>query len=216
VIKNDTISDEPAVILLHGLLASSINLIPLALRLKKKGFRVYNWGYNSRSADLDLLSERIWDRIRASNLLEHETLHFVTHSMGGIVLRQLLHHHSVPQLGRIVMMCPPNLGSEMADHLAEKPFWRWLLGPAVEELKTDGKVLTLGSVPAQVGILAGEQPGLFSSLFFQSANDGRVAVEHTVLPEMQQHEVLPYGHTLFVFRPQVQEHVIRFLLKGHF
>ena len=202
--------------MLHGLLASSVNFVPLALKLKAKGFTVYNWGYNSRSADLECLSERLWQRIRSNNLLEHETLHFVTHSMGGILVRNMLCHHSVPQLGRFVMMCPPNLGSEMADHLAEKPFWRWLLGPAVNELKTDGNVLTLGPVPAQVGILAGDQPGLFSSRFFRSANDGRVAVEHTVYPGMKEHKILPYGHTLFVFRPRVHDLAIRFILKGHF
>src|SRR5262249_39286293 len=109
-------------------------------------------------------------------------IHFVTHSLGGILLRQYLADHSVENLGRVVMLGPPNHGSEVVDHLDHLAPGRWVLGPAGRELGTgpEDPPNQLGPVAFDCGVIAGDRSHNFLfSLWLPGPDDGKVSVEST-------------------------------------
>jgi triacylglycerol lipase len=147
-------------------------------------------------------------------------LHFVTHSMGGILLRCYLRDHPIPNLGRVVMLAPPNAGSELADWLKPRWFYRALNGPAGQQLGTDGLPRALGPWPAgagELGIIAGNVSlnPLFSA-HLPGPNDGKVTVASARLAGMRDFLVVLHSHTWLAWREPVITQVKSFLREGHF
>lgn len=153
----------------------------------------------------------------------------VTHSMGGILLRHYIAVHGVPErLGRVVMLAPPNHGSEIVDRLGGWKLFAWINGPAGGQLGTaaDGLVASLGAWPvskgvpegaAELGVIAGSfswNP-VYSSLI-PGADDGKVSVASTRLEGGRAHLVLPYSHTWIMQRKRTILAVILFLKTGRF
>src|ERR1044072_4679791 len=106
------------VVLLHGLGRGPGSMRKIGQRLDAAGYLVWNQGYPSRSASIEELPER-YVHLALMDCRERGAtrVHFVTHSLGGILVRQYMHAHAVPEVGRVVMLSPPNHGSEVADHL---------------------------------------------------------------------------------------------------
>ena len=146
----------------------------------------------------------------------------MTHSLGGILVRQYLRDHGVPDsLGRVVMLAPLNAGSEIVDTLAGWRFYAWLNGPAGIDLgtATDHAPARLGAPPADVsiGVIAGSRSWnpLFSALL-PGPDDGKVAVARTHLAGEADHVVLPYSHTWLMNRAATRRQVAAFLRAGRF
>ena len=138
--------------------------------------------------------------------------------MGGILLRAYLAETSLVELGRTVMLSPPNQGSELVDRLCPSAWFRLLFGPAGCQLGTGANDLParLGPAAFPLGIITGNRPAIGLSRFFPGPSDGKVAVARAQLPGMADFLVLPYGHALIMRHRPVQEQVACFLETGRF
>ncbi len=208
------------VVLLHGLGRSDLSMLRLERALEDRGYAVVNVGYPSTEHSIEQLSENELGPALATCCSDPGgRVHFVTHSMGGIVLRYYLEQHEVEGLGRVVMLSPPNQGSELADWAAENPVLEKLLGPAIEELGTGPESIPsrLGPVDFELGVIAGDRTlnPLFSRII-PGVDDGKVSVERAKVSGMADFLVVPHSHTYIMLSEDVIEQVIHFLENGQF
>lgn len=208
------------VILLHGLCRSAASMEPMAAALRSAGFVVENVDYPSRTAPVAELAEAAVGRALASPALaECGRIHFVTHSMGGILVRSYFSRHAEPRLGRVVMLGPPNRGSEIVDRLGSWRIFRWLNGPAGGELGTgaDSTPNRLGPVAFEVGVIAGDRSiNWINSLMIPGPDDGKVAVKRCAVDGMAALTVLHATHPLMMRNRAVIRETLRFLREGRF
>jgi triacylglycerol lipase len=219
-----TTTPVETVVVLHGLGRTHWSMMRLAAALEHAGYRVVNLSYPSRTLPLEALAADWLPRqLHESGADTAPRLHFVTHSMGGIVLRLWLRDHPAPaNLGRVVMLAPPNAGSEVTDRLNSFPPFRWFTGVNGRRLGTRATDLphTLGPWPAaagDLGVIAGSfswNP-LFSS-WLPGANDGKVSIASTHLAGERDHLVLPYSHTWLAWRAGTLAQALEFLRTGRF
>lgn len=209
----------PDVILLHGLGRSEGSMRALERGLEAHGYAVHNLGYPSRDASLAELADGLADEIERCCSNPEVPLDFVTHSMGGILLRTLLGGDRRPaNLGRVVMLAPPNQGSEWVDELRGLALFR-LAGPAAAELGTDARSVPrrLGPVDFELGVLAGNRSwNPLGSWLIPGADDGTVAVAHARVAGMSDFRVLPTSHHRILRDRRALAEVVRFLEQGAF
>ena len=153
--------------------------------------------------------------------LNTDIVHFVTHSLGGILVRAYLGQNRPQNLGRVVMLSPPNQGSEAADRLVDWPPFQWINGPAGQQLITGegGLHHQLGPVDYPVGIITGNQISLMDAWMadsFEGPHDGKVSVERAAVDGMQDFLVLPYSHPFILQQKGVMAETICFLRDGKF
>jgi len=207
------------VILLHGLGRGPSSMEPLAAHLTKNGYSVVNTGYPSTQYPVSRLAETyVPEMIRQCGRNGHKKIHFVTHSMGGIVIRQYLQNHQLPPGSRVVMLSPPNKGSELVDVFGGWFFFDWIYGPAGESLGTGPESLPnrLEPVAVEIGIIAGRKSFNPASWLIPGADDGRVSVKRTKLEKMKDFLVLAHSHNRIIKSGNVCRQVTAFLETGRF
>lgn len=203
------------VALMHGLARGANSMLLLENALTEAGYKVANIGYPSRVETLDQLIESVPEQALAA--CDPGRTHFVTHSMGGLLVRGYTERHPDAPIGRVVMLGPPNQGSPIVDHLRDTPGFEWLNGPAGIALATDGAPAQLGPAQAEIGVIAGDRSlnPLFSWLI-DGDDDGKVAVTSTHLPGQADHITLPVTHTFMMNDPMVIAQTLLFLQTGAF
>jgi hypothetical protein len=208
------------VILLHGLCRSDASMKKMESKLTRAGFIVLNVDYPSRTAAIETLSEAaIGGALDDKRLAECTKIHFVTHSLGGILVRSYFKRHEHARLGRVMMLGPPNQGSEVVDILGAWWFFKKLNGPAGNELGTDNESVpnTLGPVDFELGVIAGDRSiNWINSRMIDGPDDGKVAVERTKVAGMKEHRVVHAAHPFLMNNDEVIEQTIRFLKTGSF
>ena len=207
------------VVLLHGLGRSSGSMGKLERFLRERGgYRVANLGYPSRRKPIGELSRHLRERL-AECCTGERPLHFVTHSLGRILLRYAHAERPIPGLGRVVMLAPPSGGSEWVDLLEASGLDRGLLGPSGQGLGTreDSTPNRLGPPDFELGIVAGERSlNPLGSWLIPGPDDGTVAVERTRLDGMADFAIVPHSHSYIMRSPRVHELTLRFLQSGRF
>ena len=208
------------VFLLHGLARSSGSMRKIADAARAEGYAVVNLDYPSTTATIETLAEtHLAPALQRALGLGATRIHFVTHSMGGIVVRQYLATHALPQLGRVVMLGPPNRGSELVDTFGRYAPFVWVNGPAGHQLGTgpDSLPNRLGGVSYPVGVIAGTRSfnPVYSALI-DGPDDGKVGVERAKLDGMGDLLVLYENHTFMMRSNEVIRQSLLFLREGRF
>jgi len=212
--------DAACVILLHGLGRTAMSMTALAHELETRGYRVTNLAYPSTDFPIETLTRDYLapaaERCRDAGC---PSLHMVSHSLGGILIRQFLQTHRLPAGSRIVMLSPPNQGSELADHLQSYRFYHWVTGPAGQQLGTavDSVPQKLAPVDATIGVITGSESwNPFYSYLIPGPDDGKVAVDRARLAEMSDFLVVPASHTFIMDDDEVVAQTLHFLQYGRF
>jgi len=191
------------VVLVHGMGRTPLSMRPLARLLEQQDYDVLNWDYSSTGPTVEELGAQLAAAVRERPRAPGARVHFVTHSLGGIVVRAALARDPPPDVGRVVMLAPPNQGARTAD--AAQPWVGWWLKPLAELGTAEGSTARSLPVPAgvEIGVIAG-------------ALDGKVSVEETHLAGETDHVVVPGTHSFLMLRSDVQALVLVFLRTGRF
>ncbi len=209
------------VILLHGLARTSRSMDKMEQALIKDGYFTANVDYPSRTMKIqDLASMAVNEGL--SRCPQSATrINFVTHSMGGILTRYYLAKNTLPRLGRVVMLGPPNKGSMVTDRFRNERWYKWLTGPAGQQLGTgkDGIPGLLGVVDYSTGIIAGNAHSPVDnwlSEIIPGEDDGKVSVENAKVEGMTDFIVLPFTHISIMKQDAVIQQTLSFLKDGKF
>jgi triacylglycerol lipase len=213
-------SNQDCVILLHGLARTSLSMKGVEWYLKRRGCRVINARYPTHGLSVEQISDTYLAPLLQSEIPRSSAkINFVTHSQGGIVLRQYLSNHDLSNLGRVVMLAPPNHGTEIVDRLQANRFARPFLGPGYRELGAGADSLPnrLGPVQFDCGIIAGDcSLNPFLSGMLTGPNDGKVTVASAQVDGMRDFLVLHYSHTWLMWRKSTLRQIHCFLESGRF
>lgn len=213
-------SPHETVIVLHGLGRTALSMTWLTRALQNAGYETINRSYKFRSGSIkDLAKDVVGSRIDEARESGAERVHFVTHSLGGILLRQYIENHPTPNPSRAVMIAPPNQGSELVNHFRDLPPLHWFCGPAFGELSVDKDSIPnqLGAVELETGVIAGDK-NLFPGFgkHFDGPSDGIVAVERTKVAGMNDWTIVPHGHTFIMNAKDTIQQALYFLEHGRF
>lgn len=207
------------VVILHGFWGTSWAMRPLAATLRSAGFTpVIPW-YESWLSPFEAMVDRVCEALEPLDLGRDAPVHFVGHSMGGLVARAVVARLYAGRAGSVVMMGTPCRGSELADFCAQYALLRPILGRAGPALMTGGCHPLIHALPDPdypVGVIAGDRPLPGPLRVLPAPHDGKVSVAATHLPGQADHIVLPVSHVLMPYSRLVRQQVAAFLTQGAF
>lgn len=193
----------------------------LELLFRQHNYLVVNVDYPSTTKSIhELANQNLPLMINACMKMDAVKVHFVTHSIGGIIIQEYLQNHIIPKLGRIVMLSPPNHGSQAADLLLNNWLYRFITGPAGQELTT-GSNSTPNKIKLNkkydMGVITGTYNFVpFGYYLFNEANDGAVSVSSAKTNAMKAYIEVPVSHPFIMNNALVQFQVVNFIKFGSF
>jgi len=205
------------VILLHGLARTKKCMTKLEKSLVEKGFKVININYPSRKNTIEELSNSIIPQaIENCNKFGAKKIHFVTHSLGGIIVRYYLAKNNISNLGRVVMLSPPNKGSEVPDKLKNLFFYKLFNGPAGQQLGTKSDLIkNLGKINFELAVITGDRTiNFILSSMIKGIDDGKVSVENTKIEGMKDFSIVHTAHPFIMKNKKAIKQTISFLTTG--
>lgn len=201
------------VVLIHGIWMTGFDMSLLRYRLRRSGFNTCQFSYPTVRCDLIQNAQRLQ---RFVETIHADTIHYVGHSLGGLLLRQYFHDYPQQPPGRIVTLATPHQGSQVARVLETKRWGRRLLGKSLHHG-------LLGDVPAwssdhEIGVIAGRVPLGVGALVTRlvGPSDGTVLVSETTLPGMSDYKLMPVSHAGMLLSPGVARNINSFLTSGKF
>ena len=212
---------DECVILLHGMARSSSSMEAMAEAVEEAGYTAINIDYPSREHPIEVLAPLAVGKglILCEEAGATDKTHFVTHSLGGILVRKYLNDNDIVNLGRVVMLGPPNQGSQAVDELSDVPGFDWLNGPAGRQLGkgSESVPLQLGAADFEVGVIAGNRTiDPITSAVLDDPDDGKVSVADTHLEGMSDFIVVEHSHAFMMRLQEPIELTIHFLDTGQF
>lgn len=207
--------DGPVVVLLHGLWRGWRAMEPLARMIGNEGFATLNLPYPSARLPVPTLVDFV--RREVMNIADDRPVHFVTHSLGGIIARSLIAQAPPWNCGRLVMLAPPNGGSEIVDWSKRHPLVHHLLGPAGRSLGSDGIPVNLPGLPHHLEAMAimGKHASIpFFKRMLETNNDGIVSASRGQIPGLKGFTVIDADHTFIQMHPEAIRMTVGFLRSG--
>lgn len=210
------------VVLMHGMGRSSRAMKSMQEKLVQKGYETVNLGYASTKKNIQTIAREDYPlAVDRCQQFHPKSVHFVTHSLGGIVLRQAFREKKPDNLGRVVMLSPPNQGSKLVDKIKNWFLFRWITGPAGQQLVTgeEGLPAQLGKADFPLGIITGNSHAFFDSWFasvIPGRDDGKVSVESAQLDGMADFLITGDTHPFIMNSVYVQQETLHFLKYGKF
>lgn len=209
------------VYLIHGFGSAPVFMRSMERFLTKHKLETVNFGYHSLTTDLVVCGENLYVDIKKRNI---DTVSFVTHSMGALVLRSIIGKiegdSSFPEINRIVMIAPPNHGAELADILASSTILRYVLGPNLQHLVTDSSSLA-NHLPVpekyEIGIIIGIKKGKKGyNPFIKGNNDGYLTPQSALLGTEKESIYVSAEHSMIIHNKKVFSLVYNFIINGKF
>lgn len=209
---------EETVVLLHGALKTAFSMERLDRAFAAKGYRTLNWDYDARNFTVQENAGKLDSLIRTRGIHRTRT-HFVTHSIGGLVVRYYLEEYTLPHPGRFVMISPPNQGSYLATELQDFPPFKWFYRESVQNLLTgqDAFAPNAGIPDTEFGIIAGGTGGKRGfTWYLPGDDDGVLSVEQTKLKGAEDFILLNHVHANIVIQDDTIIQALHFIEHGGF
>jgi esterase/lipase len=206
------------VVLLHGLARTTSSMEKMENKLSAAGYTVHNLGYDSRRSSVEELAIYVANQIEKMTV-DATQVHIVTHSLGGILVRQMQATAPLPKLNRVVMLSPPNAGSEVVDKIGHWWLFKKINGPAGQQLGTSRTSLVnqLGAINFECGVITGDRSiNWINSLMIPGKDDGKVSVTSAKLKGLADYKVVHVSHPYIMKKNSVIEDVLYFLRTGKF
>lgn len=209
------------IVILHGLRRSLKHMKKISAALHKENYNILQISYPSTLYPLDELIKMVLEEIGKYISINDKKIkvHFVGHSLGGLIIRGLIKNNFIYNLGRIVMIGTPNQGNIFADYFTGYGIFEYLHGPVSEQLISDQKEFKhlFGEIRSELGIIAGNKVGnYYLGYLLQDANDGRVCVCDTILKGSKEHIIIHESHDELQTNPTVIQKTVNFIKNGKF
>lgn len=210
---------QRTVVLLHGLGRTARSMNDMAQALEAAGYKVENIDYPSTDYPFDELLQIVSKKIDRCCSRGESELNFVTHSLGGILVRAYAKEKGADAIHRAVMLSPPSRGSELVDELKGITLYQWITGPTGQQLGTDpdSVPLKLGPVKFEVGVITGTATvNPINSWLIPGPDDGKVSVDRAKVSGMTDFLALPHSHPFIMSSDEVIRQTVFFLQHGRF
>jgi len=219
-VKKNSANTGDYAVLVHGLARTGKSFCKLEKFLENKNYQVITVDYPSRKYNIEYLVDNYLKRLIHKKCIDKtKKINFVTHSMGGILVRYFLKFNKLDNLGKVVMISPPNKGSEIVDFLQNSPIVNFILGPAFKQLGTGRNSVPniLGNTNYEVGVITGSRSfNLINSIIIPGADDGKVSVESAKITTMKDFMVVKRTHSFIMNGNDVISNIDNFLKVGRF
>lgn len=205
-------NEKEVIVLVHGLWMKGPELFYIRYKLWRQGYKVYQFHYASLFKTAEENSSKLYQFV---STIDESVIHFVAHSLGGLVVNHLFQHHEIKKNGKVVMIATPLNGSAVAAYLSQKKHLKYLLGKSVVKG-------LLGDAPGwsykrEVCVIAGTKGiglgYLLANSVLQVPNDGTVNLHETRLERANESHEVPRSHFLLLVSNEVVKIIIKFLSK---